>query len=841
MRLRLFMLLLLVLLAVLPGLASAQTPVPPLADETPIPSQLMGPPVPPPLVEPPVIVPDGLGVIILHYQVTVTVEDQVATTRVEQTFFNPDPIPVEASYLFPIPEQAVITEFNMVVDGQTVEGRIMPSQEARAIYESIVRQRRDPALLQYVGRDLYQARIFPIPAGSFRSIQFSYSEVLPREGGLTRYRYPINAQPLMIEGPVPRFVQPIMSLTISVKLRSSAPLKAIYSSTHAVSVARTGDYEATVDYGATNVFPNSDFDLYWSVDEGDVGVSLLSYKPAGEDGYFLLLAAPQVTLDSNQVVNRDLLLVLDTSGSMEGEKIVQARNALDHILQRLNPGDRFNVVSFSTGVRQYARGLQPADQAASASQFVAGLQAEGSTDINRALLEALAQVDPARPTVVVFLTDGLPTVGETDPQRIMANVRQAIGPNVQLFSFGVGYDVDTLLLDTLSQENRGASAYVQPGQAIDEAVSAFYQKIATPVLSGLTLEMDPAQVEDLYPHPLPDLFAGSQLVLAGRYRNPGPVTVTLRGLVNGQEKRYTFDDLSLTSSGGEPFIARLWVTRKIGYLINQLRLNGPNQELIDEIVQLSITYGIPTPYTSFLVPEPVSAAGSGGPLPTLAPGAVVEVAKQVGADASQALAAAPAAPVAGEAAVQESLAREALRSADVAASGTAFSGVRDVLDKAFVVQAGLWVDTSYRTEQPKRELAFGSDEYFALLADHPEWAPYLAVGPNLIVTLDGVAYVITDTGAELAPPPAPPEATNGATLPAATIEATLPAATVEATRSAAVAVETAPTPTLPAEPARPSGSQPLCAAPLFGVGLLLLPGAWARRRRRDVVCENAGE
>ncbi len=801
MRLRLFVLILLALLLAAPGLASAQTPVPPRP------------------IQPVIIVPDATGVVITRYQVAATVEDQVATTRVEQTFFNPGPIPVEATYFFPIPEQAAITEFNMVVDGQTVEGRIMPREEARAIYEDIVRQQRDPALLEYVGRDLFQASIFPIPAGGSREIQLSFSQVLPREGGLTRYRYPLNAQPLMVEGASPRFVTPIQQLAISVELKSTAPLKAIYSSTHPVSVARSSDYQASVGYEDSNVLPTSDFDLYWSVDEGDVGVSLLSYKPAGEDGFFLLLAAPKVALEPGQVVNRDVLLVLDTSGSMQGEKIVQARNALDYILQRLNPGDRFNVVSFSTGVRQFARGLQPADQTAGASQFVAGLQAEGSTDINRALLETLAQVDPARPTVVVFLTDGLPTAGETEPQRIMDNVRQAIGPNVQLFSFGVGYDVDTVLLDTISQENRGASAYVQPYEAIDEAVSGFYAKIATPVLSGLTLEMDPAQVEDLYPYPLPDLFSGSQLVLAGRYRNAGPVTVTLRGAVNGVEKTYTFDDLSLRSDGGEAFIARLWATRKIGYLINQVRLNGPNQELIDEIVRLSTTYGIATPYTSFFVPEPVFAADAGGPMPTMAPApaAVVEVEKQVGASAAQELAAAPEAPAAGEAAVQDSLAREALRSADVAASGAPASGVRSVLDKAFAYQAGLWVDTTYRTDQPKQELAFGSDAYFDLLAGHPEWAPYLAVGPNLLVTLDGVAYVITETGAAPPDAEAPPQVSSGDTP------------------AAPVAVDTAPTATAAAEPGGQSDQVTVCSAPVFGVGMVLLPGLWAWRRSRRVM------
>ncbi len=311
-------------------------------------------------------------------------------------------------------------------------------------------------------------------------------------------------------------------------------------------------------------------------------------------------------------------------------------------------------------------------------------------------------------------------------------------------------------------------------------------------------------------------------MLAGRYRNAGPVTVTLRGAVNMEEKTYTFDDLSLRDDGGEAFIARLWATRKIGYLINQVRLNGPSQELIDEIVRLSTTYGIATPYTSFFVPEPAFAADASGPMPTMlpAPQAVVEVEKQVGAGAVQDLAAAPAAPSAGEAAVQESRAREALRSADVAASGVPASGVRSVLDKAFAYQAGLWVDTAYRTDQPKQELAFGSGAYFALLAEHPEWAPYLAVSPNLIVTLDGVAYVITEAGAMLPDADATPEAMAQATVGA-----------TPATPGEPAVFETAPAAIPTTEPGGQSSQTPLCTAPAFGIGLMLLPGAWAWRRR----------
>lgn len=746
------------------------------------------------------------------YRVGVTIKDQVATTHVEQVFVNDGRMPVEGTYLFPLPTGAAISEFNMFVDGQKIEGQIMRKEEARAIYESIVRRRRDPALLEYVGHDLFQARIFPIPPGGERKIELTYSQVLSLDNGLIHYQYPLR---------IDRFSQrPVDQLAISLNIESSSRLKAIYSPSHEVVVYREGDYKAQVGYEDVNVLPTIDFDLYYSVDEREVGVSLLSYKPAGEDGFFLLLAAPNVEVDPNLVVARDVLLVLDTSGSMKGQKIVQARNALLYVLERLNPEDRFNIIAFSTGIRQFERGPQPAGRVPEAKGFVNRLEAGGGTDINRALLEALAQVDPARPTVIIFLTDGLPTEGETDVQRIIRNVRQNTGPNVQVFTFGVGDDVNTVLLDTIAQENRGASAYVRPNQAIDEIVSAFYAKVSTPVLAGLSLDFGNIFVEDLYPYPLPDLFAGTQLVLVGRYREGGATAITLRGTVNGQEKAFVFEDLTFRDEGGEPFIARLWATRKIGHLLNQIRLHGQSQELIDEIVALSTRYGIATPYTSYFVPEPelampMPAEESGRPMSTPvprpaeapAPAAVMPVEKVVEATVQAAAPAIAEAPAAGAEAVEESQAREALRSADRAPAGEA-AGLRYAGDKAFAYQAGLWVDTTYKIELPKVELAFGSAEYFDLLDQHPEWATYFAVSPNLIVVLDGTAYVVTDTGTAAAEP-------GVIAVPAVS-----------------------PTPAVAAQPpALPPVQQPgqapapICAAP-FGLGLLLVPVVWSRRRSR---------
>jgi Ca-activated chloride channel homolog len=274
--------------------------------------------------------------------------------------------------------------------------------------------------------------------------------------------------------------------------------------------------------------------------------------------------------------------------------------------------DRFNVIAFSTSTQHFARDLVPASQRGEALDFVARLEASGSTDINRALLEALAMAGEERPVVVIFLTDGLPTVGEVDIQRIIRNVADAAPGNARIFPFGVGYDVNTALLDTIAKDQRGASGYVRPEESIEEKVSTFYAKVSTPLLADLELDFGDVEVYDLYPYPLPDLFAGTQLVVAGPLPGRRHAAVTLAGEVNDQRQVFRVRRPAPQPSGGDEFIARLWATRKIGYLLQQVRLSGEEKELVDEIVDLSVRYGIVTPYTSFLVEEPEMALREGG-------------------------------------------------------------------------------------------------------------------------------------------------------------------------------------------------------------------------------------
>ncbi|MDI6769050.1 MAG: VIT domain-containing protein [Anaerolineales bacterium] len=686
---------------------------------------------------------------IKYHHVTVTIKDQIAVTHVDQVFYNPGDMTVEGTYIFPLPADAAVTDFILWIDGKPVTGQVLDAAQARQTYEDIVRNMRDPALLEYAGRGAVQARIFPIPPRGERRVELEYSQVLTADHGLVRYVYPLNTEKFS--------TQPLESVTVNVDIRlSSTPIRAVYSPTHKIAIRRADDRHVTAGYEAANVTPNTDFALYYSLGESEA-FHLLTYRdptdPPDPDGFFLLLLAPRPNAAA-QVLPKDILLVLDHSGSMEGEKFQQAQEALRYILQHLNPEDRFNIVTFSTGVETYAHNLRPADEANEAIAWVNRLNAVGSTDINRALLEAAALTDRERPTYLIFLTDGLPTEGETDSQHILDNLASATPRNLRLFAFGVGYDVDTFLLDSLAQDHHGASTYIQPGEQLDEILSAFYARISTPVLTDLELDFNGIATYDLYPSPLPDLFSGSQIIVVGRYRAGGTATVTLTGMVNGKKQTFRYPEQAFTRQSTildqQSAIPRLWATRKIGHLLNQVRLNGPDRETIDQIVKLSIRYGIVTPYTSYLVTEdmPLGAAEQ----------------HRIANEQYSQMATAPAAPAFGAPAVQKASDQGALAGAESAAAPSAEAAevVKIVGSRTFVLSEGVWVDTAFDPDTMQTtKVAFISDDYFALADSRPELAGAFALGLRVIALSDSVAYEVVDSDTPTEPIQIPPTITPG--------------------------------------------------------------------------------
>lgn len=750
----------------------------------PVAAQIIIDPWPPPGVPVP---PVNNVVTVEDYVVEARVEGPAAHVRVTQTFRNQGGGLVEGQFIFPLPPDAAVSDLQMRVNDMVLEGKIMPADEARGIYEAIVRQQRDPALLQYIGQGLFQTNVFPIPPGESRTIQLAYTQIVTQDQGLYRFRYPLGAgfNALGEQG----------GLRLRVELVDQPGLRTIYSPNWGATVQRVGSDEAEIVFTGAGSTPESFFDVYWGSDDSAIGANLLSYQPVEEDGYFSLLVAPGLDQIETTVVARDVVLVVDVSGSMEGEKMQQARDAATYIVDHMNPGDRINLISFSTGVRLWSDQLEELSEemTADAYEWIERLEAGGSTDINRALLEALALIDARdgddakRPVYLLFMTDGLPTQGETDPWKIFDNAEMNAPEDatLRLFTFGVGYDVNTILLDTLSKEMGGRSTYVLPEERIEEAVSAFYQGISTPVLTNVELEFEGQPVTDeIYPFPLPDLFAGEQLVVVGRYHDGADVTVALRGEVNGEAQEFRYENLELRERGGEPFVARVWAGRKIGVLMEQIRRSGPDPEVIDAIVELSLRYGIVTPYTAYLVEEPDMVAVPGGPNAPVTDGQgggePMEMAPAARAYAEDEAQAAAAAPASGEAAVAASQDQNAMQTA-TAVENT--ESAQFVAGKTFVQQGWVsgpdgtslpfWVDTAYKQQMILMWVEFASDEYFAL-AQQTSMAEWLAVGQEIVIVVSETQAIRVTTNAEemtregntpLSPLPTP-AANNGASSPA---------------------------------------------------------------------------
>lgn len=537
---------------------------------------------------------------IRSHRVNVEINERVAETRVVQVFRNHTDRVLEATYIFPIPPGASISGFAMMVNGRRQEGQVLEANEARGIYEGIVARLRDPGLVEYIGGNLFRARVFPIPARGDQQVEIRFTQTVDYQSSTLHYRYPLRTS-----GPQAATME---DFTLSATIASRTPIRGVYSPTHRIDTTRRGDRQVTVGFEEGRAALDRDFDLFYTVADGDVGLSLLTHRPPGEDGYFLMMLAPRTETTEREIIGKDLLFVVDTSGSMSGEKMEHARQALRAWIERLNPDDTFNILRFSTDVEPLAEGSLSAspENRQRALRFINSMDASGGTAIEPALRQALAV--PTRrgaPRVVVFLTDGMPTVGETDVTSIVRSVATQNNNTAQVFVFGLGDDVNTTFLDLLAQQNRGAADYARSGAEMSTLLTSFYSKIAFPVLADLRLALRGAEAYDIYPRDLGTLYRGGQLVVTGRYRHPGAVHVGLTATVAGQPEARAFDwPVTLPASDeGNAFIPRVWGTRKVGYLLDEIRLRGENVELRDSVISLARRFGIVTPYTSYLITD----------------------------------------------------------------------------------------------------------------------------------------------------------------------------------------------------------------------------------------------
>jgi Ca-activated chloride channel family protein len=722
------------------------------------------------------------------------IKDQIATTSIDEEFYNPNPRRLEGTFLFPVPKGAHLDKFTMEINGKPVQAELLAADKARAIYEDIVRRSLDPALLEYAGRDLFKVRIFPIEPHERKRIKLAYTELLKSDGGLVNYTLPLNTTKYS--------ARPIKNVSVKVELETRRQLKTVYSPSHQVDVRREAK-TATVGFEASDVRPDMDFQLLFSQEAGDIGVNLLTHRTSGDEGYFLLFATPSADSGGKRVLPKDVVFVLDTSGSMAGNKLEQAKKALLFCVENLNDQDRFEVVRFSTEAEPLFDKLVEvtADHRKRAASFIKDLKPIGSTAIEEGLRKgmALRPSQTQRPFMVIFLTDGRPTIGITNEDQILASVKKHSGGNTRVFCFGIGTDVNTHLLDRITEETRAFSQYVLPEEDIETKVSNFFSRVKEPVLADVKITFpDGIRATKLYPAPLPDLFKGDQLVLAGRYQGHGSGKIVIEGSVGEERKRFTYEVKFPETAGDHEFIPRLWATRRVGYLLDEIRLHGENAELRDEVANLARKYGIVTPYTAYLIVEDERRRGVTANQRSLSElekdqvalrrsGQVYEEFKRekggdVGVAGAQGTLYFKQANASGEALARNqasaerayALAPTPITSASptpAARSGGGFGGGgivagkpvaalhapdgqkrmadytqqnRFVGGKNFFQNGSQWMDADVQNQQQARRMRvqFNSTDYFKLLASKPASQSFAALGRNVEFFLDGTIYEI---------------------------------------------------------------------------------------------------
>ncbi len=662
-------------------------------------------------IEPPdrEAMPPRSPVVRVSSAVRITVDGQVARVEVDELFRNDSRGLAEGSYLYPLPGEAVFSDFSLFAGDQELKGETMRAEQARAIYEAIVRRRKDPALLTLAGHGLVRAQVFPIEPGQTRRVILRYTQVLERQGDAYRIRYPLGAR----DGG-----------DIRVTLRSPAPGRfgRPYSPTHELEMgAGRGDLLASADLA-----PRGTLELLLPIRAGLLGLSAATHATGADERHFMLVLSPRAAGGGTQPLPRDLTLVVDVSGSMAGDKMEQARAALLQALGGLRPSDRFRLVAFASTVTPFRDGFVPATRAnlAAARDFVAGLAARGGTNIEGALGAALGHRTPeGRMGIVLFMTDGLPSVGQQSPERLAAEAA-ARRAQTRVFPVGLGHDVNTYLLDRLAEEGKGRVEYVPPGSDVEAAMEAVLCRLDAPALLNPRIVRAPAELVDVTPATLPDLFFGEDLVILGRYRGTGSGEVVVEGWRGGVRERFVTRATFPARSADHAYLPPLWAARRVGDLTRQIRLEGASPVLTAQVRELGLRYGILTEYTSYLVLEPGMEPEALGLRQAAAPRPEEQT---------------------GRVAFERARDSRALGEAKSLAAAEDLAARRDLPDartdretrragqRLFTLRAGVWTDIAHRDSLPVVTVAPFSPAYFDLTRALPELVPALGLEGDILV------------------------------------------------------------------------------------------------------------
>lgn len=684
---------------------------------------------------------DPFPLEVKYHDVNVTIDGFTAKTKIDQVFFNPLNQRLEGQYIFPIPEGAVITGFKMYINGKEYKAELLDAEKAKKLYQEIVSKSKDPALLEYSGKNIYTLKIFPIEPRSERKIEIEYFQTLEYDGGTYKYLYPLNTEKFSSKA--------LEKVSVAVDIKNKNKINGIYSPTHETKSERLDDNHFKSVYSENNIKPDKDYLLViHTVPKGSV-IDLMTYNSSDKEKFFLLNFSVDESEFPAGYVPKDVVFVLDISGSMAGEKMTAAQSALVYCINRLRDKDNFQIIKFGTEAEKVFSSFMKADKKnkESAEQKIKKMEAMGGTNIDEALKLALKEKgEKDRPFYVVFITDGKPTIGERDDLKLVAGLDSSLIAGKRIFTFGIGYDINIHLLDKIALKTGGVRNYSPPNSEIEVNISSFFEKIEFPILTDVTVSTSGnIKFSKAYPNTKIDIFKGGVLTLAGLIEEGSSGKIIIKGKRNGKEVKFE-KDVTISNDDTYTFIPVIWSMRRVGHLLDLIRLNGESKELIDEVVYLAKKYGLITPYTAYLILEDEQLTGT--PRPPLAPnlkdaGGFPEANPQVFKEEFDGMKnkEGKGSTTASETIRDYSGADQVnhrdweKRNVDKDNKSGQYQTINltDAAGRAFYENNGIWIDSKLEKQgnMKLKKIKFESSEYFELAFSDKEAAQVLSLGRNV--------------------------------------------------------------------------------------------------------------
>jgi len=560
-----------------------------------------------------------------HTDVKAEISGFISRVVVTQQFQNPFKEKIEAVYVFPLPQNAAVDDMTMIVGERTVRGRILPREEARLVYEEAKSSGKVASLLDQERPNIFTQSVANILPGEQVKITISYVETLSYVNGAYEFVFPMVVGPRYTPAParqdasrinpnvVPSNTRSGHDISLEVALDAGLIIDNLSSKTHLVDIQRPDNRSARLRLKENSTIPNKDFILRYDVATQAIQDAVLTHR-SDKGGFFTMILQPPDRLTVANVTPKELVFVLDTSGSMHGFPIEKAKETMKLALDGLNPSDTFNLITFAGDTSILFPEPVPAtsDNLRKAQAFLNTYRGAGGTEMMKAIEAALKPSDDqSHVRIVCFMTDGY--VG--NEMQIIAEVQKH--PNARVFAFGIGSAVNRFLLDKISEAGRGEVEYVGLNDDGSAAARRFHERVRNPLLTDLSIDWNGLPVADVYPQRIPDLFSAKPVVVTGRYTGPGRATIRLKGKMAGNDFVREIPVELPETMASHDVLASLWARTRVDDLMNQdpqgLQFGNMRADLKDTITQLGIEYRLMTPFTSFVAVEEIVVTDGGQP------------------------------------------------------------------------------------------------------------------------------------------------------------------------------------------------------------------------------------